>query len=414
MDIQYIKKMVPHLTRNESLSQSAMLTDYMDAPIHYTVDQKVQDSMALRGRDTGFEWVLPHQQMSIDINRRMRVGTPTFGGEPTKGDVVHLDTVWFGIVKNVVFPCPTGAWKLMIEDLGKKLLWLQSHATSLKHIMDSVPEHFHHLMMQYLKGGHHMVVEKMARSGLDIHKAYQNEPELVGALLFREVLRAKSSQIIHDAIRLHCHGNTETVDAFVYFVRYRTVSENRKWIEACNPNLIDGWEYCYDIEHRGTFFPIIHSLNMAYFDDGHTNLLHEFVVNMLKGLSSAWANQQISEGKTKITRTQRKLRKKSPNGIRIRSLKYDPTVGSIVSQKRESSEKSDEGHGWSQAGHERSSTHAFVWVLESNVKSGEVEWDIQERSNGSVWVKVMRPRKGYIVNGGSSETKVTLGHIKSI
>ena len=121
MDIKYIKQIIPSMHKNGSLSQATMLEEYLRQPVHFTVDTKTQDSMALRGKDTGFEWVLPYKSMSIDLNRKMRVGD----------NVVHLDTVWFGIVDDVLFPSPQGFNALLVSDFVNNLLWLEENATSI-------------------------------------------------------------------------------------------------------------------------------------------------------------------------------------------------------------------------------------------------------------------------------------------
>ena len=398
MDIKYIKQVIPSMHKNGSLSQAMMLEEYLRQPVHFTVDTKTQDSMALRGKDTGFEWVLPYKSMSIDLNRKMRVGD----------NVVHLDTVWFGIVDDVLFPSPQGFNALLVSDFVNNLLWLEENATSIEQVLE-MTSRWGHIVAPVLD---HCITDVGMRLG---RMGYELDQTITKTTIVRQALREKANFMVHKLIEELANGRSESAKTFVYFARYKTKDERMRTIfKHLRPN--HDWEYIYDIEHTGSMFEITQKLRQQYFHDGHSNIILEFVVNMIKGLSSAWANQQVEEKRVKPTKRQRKMAKESPSGVRIRTLRYDAKAGSIVTTKRVSEEDSEDanvdGHTWTQAGHERASTFAFVWVLEKNVGLNEVEYDIQERSNGSIWIKVMRPRKGCTVNGGSESP--ILGRIKAV
>ncbi len=396
MDIKYIKKIIPSFRANGSISQAMMFEEYLRQPVHFTMDSKAQDSMALRGRDTGFEWVLPYKSMSVDINRKMRAGD----------NIVHLDTVWFGIVDDVCFPSPQGINALLVKDFAKTLLWLEENATSIEQVLD-VTSRWSHIVVPILDGCLADVGMRLSRM------AFEFDETIAKKTIVRQALREKTNTILHKLIEELAMGNVESAKTFVYFVRYKTEDEQMRLIyKHLRPN--HEWEYLYDIEHTGSMFEITQQSRARFFQDGHSGVINEFVVNMIKGLSSAWANQQVEEKRVKPTKRQRKMAKESPSGVRIRTLRYDAKAGSIVSTKRVSEEDSEDanGHTWTQAGHDRASTFAFVWVLEKNVSLNEVEYDIQERANGSIWIKVMRPRKGCTVNGGSDSP--ILGRIKAV
>lgn len=398
MDIKYIKKIIPSFHRNGSLSQAMMFEEYLRQPVHFTMDSKAQDAMALRGRDTGFEWVLPYKSMSVDINRKMRVGD----------NIVHLDTVWFGIVEDVRFPSPQGINALLVKDFAKTLFWLEENATSMEQVLE-MTSRWGHIVAPALDNCLKDVGMRLGRLGVALDET------ITKATLVRQALREKTNTILHSLIAELADGHSEQAKTFVYFARYKTEDERMRTIfKHLRPN--HEWEYLYDIEHTGSMFEITQPSRARFFQDGHSSIINDFVVNMIKGLSSAWANQQVEEKRVKPTKRQRKMAKESPSGVRIRTLRYNAKAGSIVTTKRVSEEDSEDanvdGHTWTQAGHERASTFAFVWVLEKNVGLNEVEYDIQERSNGSIWIKVMRPRKGCTVNGGSESP--ILGRIKAV
>lgn len=404
MDIKYIKKIMPSFHRNGSFSQAMMFEEYLRQPVHFTMDSKAQDDMALRGRDTGFEWVLPYKSMSVSINRKMRAGD----------NIVHLDTVWFGIVDDVLFPSPQGINALLVKDFARDLVWLQDNAESMDQILE-ITSRWRHIVEPVLRSQSKSILRRFHKMGFEDKGTglLFDIDQLPEDVIAQAVIRDCANNLLHDLIK-ELADQVEAAKCWVYYVRYKTQSnEFREMFKVLNPTT--DWEYVYDIEHTGSMFETIQRVKDRYFKDGHSGLINEFVVNLVKGLSSAWANQQVEERRVKPTKRQRKMAKESPSGVRIRTLRYDAKAGSIVTTKRVSEDSEDanvESHTWTQAGHERASTFAFVWVLEKNVGLNEVEYDIQERSNGSIWIKVMRPRKGCTVNGGSESP--ILGRIKAV
>ena len=72
--------------------------------------------------------------------------------------------------------------------------------------------------------------------------------------------------------------------------------------------------------------------------------------------------------------------------------------------------KDDIGIGKSVIPHNRSSTEAYVWILEKNLREDEVIYDSKFNRNNKKLLKVRRERGPAKVNGGAS----TFGEIVSV
>ena len=98
----------------------------------------------------------------------------------------------------------------------------------------------------------------------------------------------------------------------------------------------------------------------------------------------------------------------------FRSLTYDVNAGSMVTTKTVSEGSESQNTGFTVAPHNRSETHAFTWVLECNMLDSEIAYGNRNHpKTGKPIVKVLRPRKGAKVNGGS-DAKPVVGHIKAL
>lgn len=375
MDTQYIKSILPSLEKGQNLAHCAMFEKYLQSPVHFTMDRHSQNDLILRGKSLDFEWVLPYSSMSIQLDRTISINRDD-------GYTVKLETVYVGI-NDANVPIVTGIPKLMVNDLANKLIWLQNNATSCEQVNQVLASH-----------NVTWSLSDKARIG-----------DMLDTIHIRDLLKHEGNTIINEYLN-SLLTDVVPVKAFTFFVTF-SVIRNGEWEKG----------HVYDWVNTSPMFEITQSVNRQYFQDGFNDVIYDYVFDMIKGFTNAWLNQKIVETKAKPTFSQKRaIRRSQKTGspIRFRSLTYDVNAGSMVTTKTASEGSESQNTGITVTPHNRSETHAFTWVLECNMLDSEIAYDTRNHpKTGKPIVKVLRPRKGAKVNGGS-DAKPVIGHIKAL
>jgi hypothetical protein len=396
-DFTYLSHtVIPKLAVDGNHAHIHMLHDYIENPVHFTMDRNTQNDLILRGKDIDFEWLLPYQQMSIQLNRKVLIDLNSrfFQSKmrnrlknQTCDNIVTITKVIFGIVENVSVPTLSKFKKLQYADVANKLTWLKQNGTSWNDVY-SVLSHFSHSISEVLN-------TIQDRNNLPDHIMFSEDQQIFKSLLndfSGMILNAIGAELSDDEI--------ETIKAFVFYVEYEDEIEPRG--------------HFFDWINTGTLFPINHEMNYAYFQDGFTNVMYECVLDLLKGFSSAWKNQQILEKVSQPTFKKRKGKGKRGKAkpFRYKQLHYDVNAGNLVKTKIISEPTSSTSSGVKMTPHQRGATFAYMWVTDQNLGEEEEIFDIKENHKGTDLYKVLRPRKGCSVNGGNA--KPIVGKIQSM
>lgn len=381
MDTKYIKSILPSLAKGQNLAHCAMFEKYLQSPVHFTMDRHSQNDLILRGKSLDFEWMLPYSAMSIQLDRTISIN---------RDGVLHtvkLETLYVGI-NDANVPIVTGTQKLMVNDLANKLIWLQNNATSCEQVNQVL--------------GSHNVTWSLS------DKAILGDVDLATTHI-RDLLKYEGNTIINKYLN-SLSTSVVPVKAFTFFVTFTVVRNGYPFSNAEKG-------YVYDWVNTSPMFEIMKNVNRQYFEDGFNNVVYDYVFDMIKGFTNAWLNQKIVEKKANPTRSQKRaIRRSQKTGspIRFRSLTYDVNAGSMVTTKTVSEGSESQNTGFTVAPHNRSETHAFTWVLECNMLDSEIAYGNRNHpKTGKPIVKVLRPRKGAKVNGGS-DAKPVVGHIKAL
>ncbi len=377
------------MIQNKNMTHASMLSEYVDSPVHYILERDVMESLTVKGRGMtyhDFPWVFPHRQMSIGLNRHITVGNCT----------VLLKDVYFGILPTSV-PAVSPINKLIIEDFAKKIVWAQDNCVNAIHMLDSLSGRFSHIVEDVMGDLIDMPALERRYDTLDA-AGLMTDAMMSDEYVVRSMLKHCGNSIINEAI-VETATSTENCQAFVFFVTF------------IGP---DGEGNLYDWVNTGSLFDTIHSVNRRYFDDGFNNVIYDAILALLFGLSAAWSEKTVIESKPKITKAMRKKRKKAKGGgIRLRTLKYDADATVFQTNTAPSASSGEPTGQWTQQPHNRSETHAFVWVSPESVKDDEIIYDTGTHpTSGNQRVKVKRKRRGYSVHGGAK--KVIHGRIKSV
>jgi len=375
MDFKYIKSVIPNLKNGKNMAHVKMFHDYFQSPVHFTMDRNSQNDLILRGDEIdAVEYSLPYQTMSIKLNRSLQIGNHP----------LVLDTLYLGIVENVTVPKLDSIQTMILTDVANKMLWLQKNATTVKQVND--------------------VLSIVSSYGVDIpldRYQIQGNNNLSVEFKVRELLKQFGNIIINEFM-LKLATGYKTVTAFSFFLTY---TEKGKI------------GHLYDWFNTGSIDPIV-KLNQEYFQDGFNNHIYDLVLNLIKGFTVAWKNKTIIERQSKPTLSQRRAIRRSSLPIRFRSLSYDVNAGSIVRTKTVATHQNTPSQPTNNpikiAGHDRSETLAYTWVRETNVKPNETVKDQKTNKRGNLICKVLRPRKGSKVNGGSNGNSIVVGCIKSL
>ena len=119
-DFTYLSHtVIPKMAVNGNHSHINMFHDYMENPVHFTMDRNTQNDLILRGKNIDFEWLLPYQQMSIQLNRKVIIDLNSPFYQRRNGlcderydNIVTITKVIFGIVENVSVPTLSNFKKL--------------------------------------------------------------------------------------------------------------------------------------------------------------------------------------------------------------------------------------------------------------------------------------------------------------
>lgn len=409
-DFTYLThKVIPKMWRNGNHAHIDMLHMYMNNPVHFTMDRNTQNDLILRGKNIDFEWVLPYQQMSIQLDRTLILSSLSAVennayllpfhenmrneiSKKTEKVRLTIKTITFGIVEDVGVGTLNGFKKLLYQDSAKKIIWLQQNATCWNDVF-SVLSQFSNVLANKL--GEFKTINQLPDQMFDDRNKHL--PHFEGTL--QSLLKNCGGMMLNAILNELCDGEEERVKAFAFYVEYE--------------DQLTGRGHFYDWINTGTLEPIHFDLNKQYFDDGWTNQMYDYVFSLLRGFSSAWKNQQILE---KVSQPTSKKRKGKGRGkvksFRYKQLHYDVNAGNIVRTKTISDPTSSSPTGIKMSPHQRGATFAYVWVTDQSLGEEEEIFDIKENHKGTDLYKVLRPRKGCSINGGG--TKPVVGKIQSM
>jgi hypothetical protein len=381
--IRYARQTLPTLIRNHNEAHVDLFQDWLKSPICFEMDRNTQNDLILRGSKEKIKMALPYTEMAINLNRPIKL--EVFG----KSKIAVLDTIWIGTKTQRVYTAK-GFKKHIQEDVANRIVWLQSHAKGFDHIEDILSD------CTYLSW-----VWESTKTELSLMDTNDFIARLWDAdndsQLAQYVMSQCGNTLINEWLKVN--GDAfEEIDTVAWYAKFRALGQNM---------------YVFDWFRSDKCSKVMQSLSETFFDDPlHTEIYNE-VKNLIVGFTCGWENRQITEQVVNPT-GRKNSRKHGRNVSGVRKLKYDTNAGSMIVSKTVQIEPTIDPNDepkWKVTGHARSATNAFQWLLERNVKQGELVYGTKDR-NGKILCKVLRPRRSAIINGGSSQ--VTKGIIKSV
>ena len=381
--IQYAKKTIPTLIRSHNDAHIDLFQDWLKSPTAFEMDRNTQNDLIIRGANQQIKMALPYTEMAINLQRPLIIDI--FGKSKTAG----LETIWLGSKIQKVYTAK-GFKKYIQEDVASRILWLQGNAKCFDHITDILSD------CSYLSWVWEITKNEMSSTPTLTVMGMDADDD---ALFAQHVMTQCGSRLINEWLKVNGDG-FEEIETVAWYAKFRALNEQM---------------YVYDWFRNDKCSEVIQELSEKFFDDPlHTKIYNE-VKNLIVGFTNGWDNRQITEHVVSRGNGRKNSRKNGGTGSSIRRLKYDPNAGSVIVSKTVQIEPTTDPNDepkWKVTGHTRSATKSFQWLLERNVKQGELVYGTNDR-NGKTLCKVLRPRKSAIVNGGRG-SEITKGIIKSV